>query len=278
MVRRGGRIGGDLVAHAALIVACLGIVLPCVFLLFGSVKHVAEFFGDPFALPADPAWSNFSDAWRQGGLGTALRVSTIVTVGSVAASTLLSALLSYSIACLHLRWGQFFKIAVVAGLVVPVQLIMLAIFVIMRQLDLLGSGWSLFLTYTTFGIPLGVLVLVGFFEAVPRSLLEAAWLDGAGHLAVFVHIVVPLSGPALITVSILNGVWIWNDVFVALMLSTTEATRTLPLAILNFFGTYSSEWGLIFAGVVISAIPVLVAYVLSTRTFMKALTAGALKE
>lgn len=268
----------DILSHMVLILACLFILVPAVFLLLGSVKSVGDFFGDPFGLPTSPVFSNYSDAWRDGGLGRPLAVSAVATGLSVLFSTIISALVSHSIANLGLFGSRAWRIVFVAGLVVPVQLIMLALFIVMRQMGLLGSVWSLVVTYTTFGIPLGVLILVGFFESVPRGLLDAARIDGASQFALFRGIVLPLSGPALLTVTVLNGVWIWNDVFIALMLSTTSATQTLPLAILNFFGTYSSEWGLIFAGVVISAIPVVIAYALGTRVFMRGLSAGALKE
>jgi len=269
---------GNVVANVVLIIVCAGVILPCLFLVLGSLKQIDEFFSSPFGFPSNPAWSNYAEAWDEGDLGTAFGVSAIATIGAVVLSTILAALISYAISCLRLRWGQVVRVVFVAGLVVPVQLIMLAIFILMRQMHVLGSVWSLVITYTTFGIPLGVLILVGFFQALPKELMEAARMDGAGHVGVFLQVVVPLSRPAITTVAILNGVWIWNDVFVALMLSTSSATQTLPLAILNFFGTYSSEWGLIFASVVISAVPVMIAYTLATRTFMKGLSAGALKE
>lgn len=264
--------------HAVLILACVLILGPAAFLVLGSLKSVGDFFSNPFGLPAEPVFSNYSDAWDDGGLGGALGVSAMATILAVLFSTVLSALASHAIANLGLPGSQVWRVVFVAGFVVPIQLIMLALFILMRQLGLLGSIWSLVVTYTTFGIPLGVLILVGFFQSIPRELLEAARIDGASHIGLFRRIVLPLSGPALLTVAVLNGVWIWNDVFIALMLSTTSATQTLPLAILNFFGTYSSEWGLIFASVVISAVPVMVAYALGTKVFMRGLSAGALKE
>ena len=167
--------------------------------------------------------------------------------------------------------------AFIGGLVVPVQLIIIPIFVIMRQTNLLGTIWSLVLVYSVLGIPLGVLVMVGFFNALPKDLEEAARIDGASHYQIFVRIMLPLTRPALAAVIILNSVWMWNDFFLGLILLTREDAYTLPVAIMAFRGSYMTEWGLIFASVIISIVPVLIAYVLLSRQFIAGLTAGSVK-
>jgi raffinose/stachyose/melibiose transport system permease protein len=133
------------------------------------------------------------------------------------------------------------------------------------------------LVYSVLGIPLGVLVMVGFFRALPRDLEEAARIDGASHFQIFWKIMLPLTRPALAAVIILNGVWMWNDFFLGLILLTREDAYTLPVAIMAFRGSYSTEWGLIFASVIISVLPVLIGYVLLSRQFIAGLTAGSVK-
>ena len=110
-----------------------------------------------------------------------------------------------------------------------------------------------------------------------RALSEAATIDGASHFRTFIHIVLPLARASIFTVIILNGVWMWNDFFISLILATKSSVATLPLGILNFFGVYSTEWGLIFASVVIAALPVVVLYLMMTRRFIAGLTAGSVK-
>jgi raffinose/stachyose/melibiose transport system permease protein len=192
-------------------------------------------------------------------------------------STVLACLASYGLARFRFRGNSWIRLAFVGGLVVPVQLIIIPIFVIMRQTGLLGSIWSLVLVYSVLGIPLGVLVMVGFFRALPRDLEEAARIDGASHFQIFWRIMLPLTRPALAAVIILNGVWMWNDFFLGLILLTREDAYTLPVAIMAFRGSYSTEWGLIFASVIISVLPVLIAYVLLSRQFIAGLTAGSVK-
>jgi len=266
-----------LASHGILILACALVVAPIYFLVLGSFKSVEEFFTAPFGLPQHFGIGNYRRAWTEASISTTVKNSAIVTVSAVLISTVVSCLASYSIARLPLRGAMFWRLLFVGGLIVPVQLIMVAIFITMRWIGLLGSLGSLILVYSTFGIPLGVLVLVGFFQALPRELSEAATIDGATDLQVFLRVILPLSMAPILTVVILNGVWIWNDFFIALVLSTRPSVETLPLGILNFFGVYSTEWGLIFASVVLSALPVVALYLLMTRRFIAGMTAGSVK-
>jgi raffinose/stachyose/melibiose transport system permease protein len=265
------------VSHAVLIVVCILVVAPCLFLVLGSFKSVSEFFASPFGLPEHYGFSNYRRAWREASVSTTLRNSVIVTGCSVLLSTAVACLASYAIARLPFRGRTVWRLVFVGGLIVPVQLIMIALFIIMRHLGILGTIGSLIIVYTTFGIPLAVLVLVGFFQALPREITEAAMIDGANHFRTFWHVVLPLSRAAIFTVIILNGVWMWNDFFIALVLTTKPTVATLPLGILNFFGVYSTEWGLIFASVVIAALPVVLLYLLMTKRFIAGLTAGSVK-
>jgi raffinose/stachyose/melibiose transport system permease protein len=275
--KRAHEAGVSAATHAVLILACLIVVAPCAFLVLGSFKSVSEFFASPFGLPQHFGLSNYSQAWSQGSVSTTLRNSVIVTTSAVLLSTILACLASYAIGRLPFFGRTFWRLLFVGGLIVPVQLIMIALFIIMRHLGILGTLTSLVIVYTAFGIPLGVLVLVGFFQAVPRELSEAATIDGANQFKTFLYVILPLARAPIFTVIILNGVWIWNDFFIPLVLTTNNSTATLPLGILNFFGVYSTEWGLIFASVVIAALPVVVLYLMMTKRFIAGLTAGGVK-
>jgi len=271
------RLTASAATHAALIVVCALVVAPCAFLVLGSFKSVEEFFASPFGLPQHFGFANYRRAWSEASVSTTLRNSVIVTGCAVLFSTAVSCLASYAIARLPFAGRMVWRLIFVGGLIVPVQLIMIAIFIIMRWLGILDTLTSLVIVYTTFGIPLGVLVLVGFFQALPRELTEAAMIDGAGSFQTFLLVVLPLARAAIFTVIILNGVWMWNDFFITLVLTTRPKVATLPLGILNFFGVYSTEWGLIFASVVIAALPVVVLYLMMTKRFIAGLTAGSVK-
>jgi len=257
--------------------ACLLVLAPCYFLVLGSFKTVGEFFDSPFGLPRSWGLSNFTEAWKEADLTTAFRNSVVVTAASVFLSTATAAMASFAIARLRLRGSTVVQLLLLAGLVLPTQLIVIAAFVEMRWLGLIGTLWPVILFYAVLGMPLGVLFLVGFFRSIPVALTEAAAIDGAGTWRQFVDIVLPLSRAPVLTVAILNSVWIWNDFFIPLVFANKEALQTVPLAILNFYGENTTNYGLIFAGVVMSALPVVTVYILMTRQFIGGVMAGGIK-
>jgi raffinose/stachyose/melibiose transport system permease protein len=271
------RIAGAAVWHGVLIVACAFVLIPIVMVVLGSFKSVNEFFASPYGLPESFGLHNYEKAFAEANLPVALRNSIVSTGLGVAISTVLAGLAAYGLARFRFAGRLATRLLFIGGLVVPVQLIILPLFIMFRQIGILGDLRSLIAVYAIFGIPLGVLVLTGFFASLPRDLEEAARIDGASHFEVFWRIMLPLTRPAIAAVVILNGVWMWNDFFLGFILLTKPDAMTLPVAIMAFRGTYSTEWGLIFASVTVSALPVVIAYLLLSRQFIAGLTAGSVK-
>lgn len=260
-----------------MLIVCAFVLIPIVMVVLGSFKTVDQFFDRPYGLPESFDFFNYRKAWDEANIQSSLRNSVIATVCGVFFSTVFACLASYGLARFRFRGRLGLRLLFVGGLVVPVQLIILPIFIMFRQIGLLGSLWSLIVVYSVFGIPLGVLVLTGFFGVLPKDLEDAARIDGASHLEVFWRIMLPLTRPALAAVVILNGVWMWNDFFLGFILINDPDQMTLPVGIMAFRGTYSTEWGLIFASVTISVLPVVGAYLLLSRQFIAGLTAGSVK-
>ena len=271
------RVLGNLAWHVTMLVVSAVVLIPIIMVFLGSFKTVPEFFSTPYGLPESFDPFNYVKAWDEANLQRATLNSLIATVLGVLFSTILASLAAYGLARYTFAMRMPIRLLFVGGLVVPVQLIIIPIFVMFRQTGLLGSIWSLVLVYSVLGIPLAVLVMTGFFAALPRDLEEAARIDGASHLEIFWRIMLPLTRPALSATIILNGVWMWNDFFLGLILLTREEAQTLPVGIMAFRGTYTTEWGLIFASVCISVAPVVLAYLLLSRQFIAGLTAGSVK-
>ena len=271
------RVLGNLAWHVTMLVVSAVVLIPIIMVFLGSFKTVPEFFSTPYGLPESFDPFNYVKAWDEANLQRATLNSLIATVLGVLFSTILASLAAYGLARYTFAMRMPIRLLFVGGLVVPVQLIIIPIFVMFRQTGLLGSIWSLVLVYSVLGIPLAVLVMTGFFAALPRDLEEAARIDGASHLDIFWRIMLPLTRPALSATIILNGVWMWNDFFLGLILLTREEAQTLPVGIMAFRGTYTTEWGLIFASVCISVAPVVLAYLLLSRQFIAGLTAGSVK-
>lgn len=263
--------------HAFLIVSCLIVIVPIALAFVASFKDVPEFFANPFGLPETWRWQNYVRAWTEAKIAVTLPNSVIVTTTSVLLSTALSGLAAYGISRREKPFAFALYLLFVSGLLVPVQMIILPLFILLKSIGLLGSVFAVVLPYTALGIPLGVLVLTPLIATLPKDLSDAARVDGATEIQIFWRVVLPLMRPGLASVAILNGVWIWNDFFIPLIISVKSSTQTLPVGIMSFVGVYSTEWGLVFASVVVSAAPIVIAYLLMTRQFVAGLTAGALK-
>ncbi|MCA9860434.1 MAG: carbohydrate ABC transporter permease, partial [Thermomicrobiales bacterium] len=264
-----------LVIHALLILAVIFALLPVVLAFLASFKSLFDFYDNPLGLPATWEWQNYTSVWREAHIASYARNSAIVTFISVPLIVMLSCLAGYGLTRYHFRFSRTIYLYFLAGLLIPIQLTILPSLLQMKALYLVNTHAGLITLYTALGLPFSVFLMAGFMNSMPGELAEAARLDGAGELRAFWDVVVPLTKPALATVAILNGVTIWNEFFLALILS--PGTPTLQVGINNLRGYYSTEWGYIFAGVMVAALPVILAYILLTKQFIRGLTAGALK-
>jgi raffinose/stachyose/melibiose transport system permease protein len=263
--------------HVLLTVVCVVILFPIAYMFLASFKSVADFFARPYGLPSVWEWQNYVRAWDEANVAVTLTNSVIVTTLSVLFSTTLAALASYGLS----QRGKFLTTALyivfASGMLIPVQMTILPLFILLRQLGLFGTLFSIIFPFTALGLPLAILVLVPFFATLPSDLAHAARIDGANEWQVFWLVILPLVRPALSSVVILNGVWMWNEFFIPLVIAIRPEIQTLPVGIMSFVGVYSTEWGLVFASVVVSALPVIIAYIFLTRQFVAGISAGAVK-
>jgi raffinose/stachyose/melibiose transport system permease protein len=263
--------------HLFLMIASFVVLIPITYMVIASFKTVPDFFGNPYGLPSVWAWDNYPRAWRDAHISITLPNTVIVTACSVLVSTLLAAMIAYGISRKEKPYAMPLFTFFVAGLLVPVHMIILPLFVILKWLGLFGTLFALIVPYIALGLPLGVLILTPMAATLPRDLISAAEVDGASQWQIFWRIVLPLLKPGLVSVIILNGIWMWNEFFIPLIIAFKPESQTMPVGIVSFVGAYSTEWGLVFASVVVSTLPVVIAYLLMTRQFQTGLTAGAMK-
>jgi raffinose/stachyose/melibiose transport system permease protein len=263
--------------HFLLMGASVFVLIPIFYMVLASFKSVPDFFGNPYGLPSNWMWENYTRAWKEANIAITLPNTIIVTASSVLGSSFLSALISYGLSRREKPLAMVLYLLFVSGMLVPVQMIILPLFILLRTLGLFGTLFALICPYTALGLPLGVLILTPIVATLPRELSDAARVDGANEWQIFWRIILPLLRPGLASVSILNGVWMWNEFFIPLVVAFKPQSQTMPVGIVSFIGTYSTEWGLVFASVVVSTAPVIVAYLLMTRQFVAGLTAGAMK-
>ncbi|MCG7209617.1 carbohydrate ABC transporter permease [Streptomyces arenae] len=274
--RRGTRRG--LVFTAVMAIVALFWFGPLIILLMTSLRTAADFSGHgTLALPRDWTLSNFGDAWHIGNFSTTYRNSLLITMVKVPLGVLLSALLAYALAKLELRLRRAVMFFVFLGLTVPIYIAIVPLFTMLRDAGLTDSLWGLLPPYLAFGIPFTTLVLQQFFRRIPDEIIEAARMDGASNFRIFWQFVLPLSLPALVTVIVLDAVATWNELLMALIILNSPEKSTIPLGMLGFSGTFTTNYTGLSAGILIAVVPILILYALLQRWIVGGLTAGSVK-
>ncbi len=211
-------------------------------------------------------------------LGTAVLNSLTVTIPATLIPILIAAFAAYGFAWIRFPGRKFFFIGVVALLVVPLQIALIPILKDYITLHLNGTFLGIWLAHTGFGLPLAVYLLYTYVSALPRDILESAFIDGASHFTIFMRLVLPLSLPAIAAFAIFQFLWVWNDLLVALVfLGANPAVEVLTQRLLGMLGTFGTDWHLLTAGAFISMIIPLTVFFSLQRYFVRGLLAGSVK-
>lgn len=272
-----------LVLEIATILAALALLSPFWILIVGAFKDGNQILTtSAFAPPIKPTLSNFTELLSPSGASSGniflgLATSVIITIGSVLALVVFGSLAAYVLTRSTRRWSARAYYLFMIAIVLPTQLGTLPLYIGARDLGLVGSPLGMILIYAGQLLPLSVFLYGGFFRRLPIEYEEAATIDGATRLQVYVRVVFPLMSPATGTVAILAGLIVWNDFFTALIFLNGSDWQTLPVVMYNYVGSLVSQWNLIFAVVIISMVPILAFYVFAQKRFIQGY-AGGLKS
>ncbi len=263
--------------YALLVALTVFFLYPVVLMVITSLKTTPEIFRNPFALPESFNLAGFRAVWQRASFGLYLRNSLLITSLSALLLILTAAPAAYALARYSFRLRGALFLFFLAGIMIPIRLGILPLYILMRDLGLIDSPFALVLTYAASGMPMSVFLLSVFFRNLPRELEDAARIDGCGEQQIFWRIMLPLVRPGLATVVIVNVVPWWNDFFFPLLFLPSPTWRTIPLGMQIFFGQHLIDWSLVFSGMLLASLPLLVIYLLASRQFIAGLTAGAVK-
>ncbi|RQH07003.1 carbohydrate ABC transporter permease [Paraburkholderia dinghuensis] len=271
--RRFPRVGIPLLALIWLAVT----TLPFLFMVASSMKTQEENFSTPvWAPPGHLYFGNYA-AVMKGPYFTYFRNSVFVVGVSVLMIVVFSAMAAYVFARMRFRLNKPLFALIVAGMIVPLHSTLVPIYLLTRNLGLYDTPFALFGPYVALSLPVSIFILTEFMRQIPRELEEAAQLDGCSPFRIFWRIFFPLSGPGLATVAIFNGIGLWNEFIFAYILTSTSEHRTLPLAIWDFQGQYASNIPSMLAVLVLTSLPLIVAYAFGQERVIKGMMAGSLK-
>ncbi|SCM71267.1 conserved membrane hypothetical protein [uncultured Pleomorphomonas sp.] len=251
--------------------------VPFLFMVMTTFKTQQESYASSvWALPEGLNFVNYADV-LSGPFLAYLKNSVMVVVISVLLIVLISAMAAYAFARMRFRFNEALFGLIVAGMIVPIHITLVPIYLMTRDMGLYDSPFALVGPYVATSLPISVFILTEFMRQIPKELEEAARLDGCGPFAIFFKIFLPLSGPGLSTVAIYNAIMLWNEFIFAYVLTSSTSTRTLPLAIWDYQGQYSSNIPAILAVVTLTSLPLVVAYAFGQEKIVKGMMAGSVK-
>jgi raffinose/stachyose/melibiose transport system permease protein len=268
---------GSATKHGLVLLVTLVAIVPLYFMVSTSFKTEVQYAQSQLSFPTSPTLLNYREILGNPMFLTWIRNSFLLTVFSVAIGITLSALAAYALACMDFPGRQIAFIGFVAMLGAPAVTIAIPLFRVMVETKLINTLQGAVVAYVGLMIPYTTYFLTGFFRRLPRSLFEAAQLDGADHFTMFRKIALPLSRPGVITLAIVNTLWVWNELLIAIIFLQRNDKRTLMAGLTLFQGEFASNVPAVMAGLTIAALPMFVLYVTGVRYFLSGFLAGSEK-
>ncbi|EGG32467.1 carbohydrate ABC transporter permease [Paenibacillus sp. HGF5] len=268
-----------LIPHIFLMAYLLVILYPFLFVLFSSVKVDNQSIAtNPFGLPSTLVFDNYVNAWVSAKISTYFWNSLYIGVLSACLSILFAAMLAFAVT--RMRYNRISAIifqCILIGILIPNNSLLLPIYGIMRQLDILNTHMALILPYVANAIPFSVIILAAFMRSLPGEIEEAAVIDGLRSGGLFARIILPLTVPAIVTVFIINFLGNWNEFLLANYFLSNDELRTLPVGMVGFRDAYNMNYAQMSAGIVFSVLPVLIIYAVLQEKIIEGVTAGSVK-
>jgi raffinose/stachyose/melibiose transport system permease protein len=275
--RRRRRIAARTVLYVIAWIAAIATLVPLLYAILGGFRDTGQISNNPVALPSPWVFSNYTDLVQSSTFLRQVFNSALIALVSTLLVVPLAALAAFIFARFAFRGRELFYTLFTLGLLFPVAIAILPIFIMVRNLGLLDNPLGVALPQAAFGLPMTIIILRPFFRSIPDDLQDAAAIDGAGPFRFFWQILLPLSRPVLATVSVLAIVGSWNAFLLPLVVLTDSAQWTLPLGVTNYSQQYTTDTARVLAFTTLSMVPALVFYAFAERQLIKGLTSGAVK-
>jgi multiple sugar transport system permease protein len=268
-----------IIVYVIVAIGAIFMVIPFLYMVSTSLKeHAYSIQFDPGLLPSNPSINNFLTAWESSNFQLYFRNSLFVAVLSVIFVVLVSSMMAFGFARFEFPGKEIFFFTILLVLMVPNMVGLIPQFLLAKTLKLRDSLWGLILFYVAGMVPFNTFLLRGFFETLPKELEDAVLIDGGNYFTIYRAVILPLSTPALATISIFSFLSFWDEFILALIFVDDVSKRTLPIAIALLHGQHGTDWGLVFAASLIAVIPVIIVFISLQRYFVSGLTSGAFRR
>lgn len=263
--------------YVFLILISITYILPLLWVLNVSFKTNKEIFTNPFALPENITFDNYSFSWTAGRLGTATLNSFIVCSVSLVLSMIIGSMAAFGIARMRWKGAKLAMTYFLTGMMIPIHCVLIPLFTRFAKLGLSNTLTGLILPYLTFSLPITIFIMTGFFKGIPNELIESACIEGASIYQTFFKICLPLGRTGLFVTGLMTFIGNWNELLLAMVFISDDAKKTLPVSLSKFVGPYNTNYSQMFAAIIIAIIPTIVVYCAFSNKIVDGLTAGAVK-
>lgn len=250
---------------------------PMVWAFLSSFKTYAEINSSALSWPSSFGFKNYADAFRYAPIGKYFMNSILIVGSSVCVTVVFVAMCAYVTARFRFAFKPILILMISASLMLPAQAISQPLFAIFKDLHLYDTKLGLIIVYSAMGIPMSFFVMTSYYQTISIALEESAYIEGASFLQTFCYVILPLAKPGLVTIAMLQFINTWNEFYFALMLTSGDTARTVPIALNYYMGTFANNYSALFAAVVVTAMPTILIFILLQRQVIESLTAGAVK-
>ena len=264
--------------HLLLVTGAVIMTLPFIYMVSTAFKeNIYVFEYPPHIIPDKIIFDNIVNAWLSNNFKTYFGNSLFVALTAMILGLLVSSMMAFAFGKLNFKGKKEIFILLLGTMMIPSMVFIIPQFILIQKLGLYDSRIGLILIYATSGIPFNTFLLRGFFEDVPREMMDAARIDGANLWQIFYRVILPMVKPGLATVAIFGFLGGWDEFILALTFIDSPAKRTLPIAIMLFQGQHATNWSLVFAASLFAIVPVIIIFVVFQKYFVKGLSSGAVK-
>lgn len=262
-----------------LIMNALAVIYPLLWNLLASFKTNTEILGDPWKLPKGLYFENYANAFSKAKMGDYFMNSVFVVILALVLLLLFAIPISYVLAKFKFRFSGVLKNIYMGCIFIQATYIIVPLFLTLNDFHMLDSRTSLSLIYAVFQFPFAIFLLTGYIKAIPNDYEQAAMIDGCSYYRILLKIIVPMAKPGIITISMLAVLGFWNEYPQALTFITTESKKTLPVGLVNLFEVqrYATDWGALFAALIIILVPTLMLYIAGQKRLTQGMNIGGLK-
>ena len=272
--RKDRNILNKMIIYSVFIIFSILTLYPLIWVLYSSFKPQLEIIRNSFALPKEPTFNNYIQAIIKGKLNIYAINSLIYTVVSTGLVIVFSMMASFAFAKIKNRATPFLYNSFLMGLLITIQAILIPLFISMTRIGLRDTRIGIILIYVAINLPLAIYLGTEYVKAIPNSLIESAQIDGASYFTIFIKIIMPMCRPVIVTILIFTSLACWNEFMLALVFTSSDAARSLPVGIYSFSGPLATEYGMQFAALVIGMTPMILLYAIFLRQITSGFAAG----